>query len=489
MLLSIAIPIGLLVFAAVALRRAVRGHRVGDELRCRACEYNLTGLQSTECPECGATVQDDLGNPIAVVKGSLQRSSIRITLGVVALLVVGGILLTNVGQLGSSWLRVAPTFWVTSLAEVGSQNALDELIRRSNAGTLSPAQISDVIDVCLQIQADPTVHPMLAKWMDLLGSMLVANQMTPAQESKFLKNTVTSTLAIRPVIRSGEELAVEIRCQERGPRNLPAGVDLWAHWIDGDARIGETPTHKTHGSSSGSSISGVMDSGTVTIPGAIPVELPPGEYEFVCTIKRRMYVGVNAANADPSSDPADLDVIEEFRAPVTILAADAPDPVASTPEPKLKATIRGCIEIESVKAYPGRKWNENIEAVVCIGGPRSCPPGSAAGQLGLLPSPPRNLAFRVILKADRFKQEMGSATCFGNQRMSTHTSHPIDMDNEFIDDLLNAETVTIILKSDKEVARRKIDMDEMWEGEIQFDNVPITIVGQAAKPTPTPSSQ
>lgn len=484
MVLPIAFWLALFVIAIVALCRAIRGHRIGDEPHCRACEYNLTGLQSTECPECGATVYDDAGNPIAIVSGSHNRSSIRISLGVLALLVVGSILLVNVGQLIPSWMRVAPAFLVTSLAEDGKQSAMDELLRRGNAGTLSTAQASDAIEVGLQIQAAPQSHPLLAKWMDFLGSMLVAKKMTPAQESKFLTNTVSSSMAIRPVIRSGEKLPVEIKHNERGPSNLPAAFDLWAYWIDADARIGDTTTHKPYESSSGSSISGVMGGGTITIPGAIPVELPPGEYELVCTINRRMYV---SGQASPSSDPADLDIVEEFRAPVTILAADAPDPITSMPEPELTQTIRGCIEIDSLKAFPGRNWGKYIEAVICIGSYCPIQPGSPPRHLPMIQPPPRNLAFRAILKAGRFEQEIGSATCFGNQRMSTHTNLPIDEDNEFIDDLLNAETVTIILRSDKEVARRKVDMDEIWEGEIQFDDVPITIVGRPA--TPSSSSQ
>ncbi len=42
------LPVGCVLFIC-----GLRGRRVGDEPRCRKCGYNLTGLTSERCPECG----------------------------------------------------------------------------------------------------------------------------------------------------------------------------------------------------------------------------------------------------------------------------------------------------------------------------------------------------------------------------------------------------------------------------------------------------
>ncbi len=470
---------GLLVLAAVFLRRAIRGRRVGDVPFCGACEYNLTGLQSTTCPECGTTIQDDIGNPITIVHGYRKRSPARVMFASLLMLTALFAFVINITQLKNNWIQFAPTFWVTSLADDGKQDALDELIRRINASSLSAEQISDAIEIGLQIQAAPDSHPLLAEWMDFLGSALIAQQMTIAQESKFFENAVTCTLVPRPVIRSGELLPVEIHYQTRGPSNLPARFGLRAYWMEATTRIGDAHVHVPNEGFSSASILGTTGSGTVTVQGARPVELPPGDYEIVCTANRRVFL---KATMVPEQDVPDFEIVDVLRAPIKIIESDAPDLITSTPEPELASTIRKCIAVESIKVFAGKRWGQYFESEVSIGGFRHQPPGSTIFQPAMLPSPPRNLAFRTIIRAGQFEQRLGSARCLGGKQMGHHSSFPLDEENEFIDDLLSAETVTVILRSDVEVARRTVDMTNIWEGEIRFDNVPITVTGRTPKP-------
>src|SRR5690606_9241953 len=57
--------------------------RRGKEQRCRKCGYELTGLKSEACPECGAAL-----TPRNCVTG--LRSRRRMAIGPVALLLIGG---------------------------------------------------------------------------------------------------------------------------------------------------------------------------------------------------------------------------------------------------------------------------------------------------------------------------------------------------------------------------------------------------------------
>jgi hypothetical protein len=57
------------LLAAIALR----GRRVGDVPYCRTCDYNLTGLESPRCPECGS---EDVKN---VVRGEQRKRPVLLT--------------------------------------------------------------------------------------------------------------------------------------------------------------------------------------------------------------------------------------------------------------------------------------------------------------------------------------------------------------------------------------------------------------------------
>ena len=75
----------LLLGGAVGFLLAVlglRGRRVGDTPHCRKCAYNLTGLTSERCPECGSVLSSG-----AIVQGVHQRRGLFVVGGVVLFLV------------------------------------------------------------------------------------------------------------------------------------------------------------------------------------------------------------------------------------------------------------------------------------------------------------------------------------------------------------------------------------------------------------------
>ncbi|HNO78405.1 MAG TPA: hypothetical protein PKN33_10130 [Phycisphaerae bacterium] len=392
-----------------------------------------------------------------------------------------------VAQIKIDWLRYTPTSWVTSLAGGGNKSAMDELVRRYHKGFLSSRQTGNAIDAGLQIQSSQSPHPLIKEWMDFLGGPLVAQEMSPAQSTTTLKNMATFTIETREIVRQGDALPIVIRHRSKAPSNVTVSV----YWLDARIEIGGDVHFETDGVLSGASLRGAGDGGTGWSNSDIPVNAPPGLHEVVIRARRKMFVG---RHVNPQDESALYETDDVFRAQVRILPSDAADPIIKSSDPELGATIRDCIAITQaeitlaenasrqhhlfciieVGGIGGIQYGQNI-----ISGPNL--PRKAALHMGL--------AFRVFIKSGRFEHEIGTVSAANDENLAALINADVDDQQEFVDDLLNADTVSILLRSDVDVARQTVDVTEIWIGEIQFDNVPITIVGQAAKPTPTPSSQ
>src|SRR5262245_57686450 len=97
------------VLGAALLIRGWRGRRVGTDPHCRKCGYNLTGITSERCPECGTP---HLDNPVL---GQFRRRYRLVLAGLLILLPSTGMLIRVEIQWARSvedWYRYKPTFLV-----------------------------------------------------------------------------------------------------------------------------------------------------------------------------------------------------------------------------------------------------------------------------------------------------------------------------------------------------------------------------------------
>ena len=100
-LILVLIPV--LVFAGVLLLwRGLRRRRRGDTPHCAACGYNLTGLTSEKCPECGSVI-----TPTSTVHCVVYRRPVLAIVGVV-FLVLGLTASTGVVR-NIKWYQLKPT--------------------------------------------------------------------------------------------------------------------------------------------------------------------------------------------------------------------------------------------------------------------------------------------------------------------------------------------------------------------------------------------
>ena len=127
----------------------LRGWREGDTPFCKRCAYNLTGLVSERCPECGAPTDPD-----GIVYGVRRRRWLLIVGGTVPLVVCLWFLsvITYQHARRINLHRYYPFGWVLTDARNGKAPAFYELIRREKADELPDAKLVQLVETALTVQ-------------------------------------------------------------------------------------------------------------------------------------------------------------------------------------------------------------------------------------------------------------------------------------------------------------------------------------------------
>ena len=147
----------LLLLGSALLFRWFRPARRGETPHCRRCDYNLTGIDSTNCPECGAEL-----SPQGIVRGDAMRSAPKAWAGaamiLLAILYLGGRGLVSYGGVDLSQHK--PTAWLIDDLRSRESNrqwqALNELERRELLAPLSDDQMQKLADAILTRLEQPT---------------------------------------------------------------------------------------------------------------------------------------------------------------------------------------------------------------------------------------------------------------------------------------------------------------------------------------------
>src|SRR5438067_7898567 len=130
--------------------------RRGSERHCRRCDYNLSGLSSAQCPECGAELLER-----NVVIGERRRRTGLAWSGVLLLIasLVGSGMVWWGPLRGVDWYRYKPSRWVAadlrSSDEEVAARAWRELERRRDEGPLSDTVEYAAAEAALAEQAKP----------------------------------------------------------------------------------------------------------------------------------------------------------------------------------------------------------------------------------------------------------------------------------------------------------------------------------------------
>ncbi|MCG3130386.1 MAG: hypothetical protein FLDDKLPJ_01143 [Phycisphaerae bacterium] len=209
-LLALASTLGLIL-----LIRGLRGRREGGDLHCRRCGYNLTGLISPRCPECGTTL-----TARTVTRGRLHRRPVPLALSLLLLAaaLAGWGTLAYRKVVSTNWYPHYPLSWVLGGAVKGDRRALEELLARTKEDRLGN-KVSPVIDAALARQGlrrGTFLFSSHNNWYRILAHAYTSRQMTTAQTEEYLTQLISLRLSVRETVCAGDPIPIAFKVQECG---------------------------------------------------------------------------------------------------------------------------------------------------------------------------------------------------------------------------------------------------------------------------------
>ena len=431
----------LLVAGLVLLKTGLWPRRRGETPHCPACNYNLTGLTSEQCPECGTAVTAS-----AIVFGERHRRPLRIMAGMTLLLIAAGLTVRLAGDV--DWYSHYPSYLLISQFSSGQQptnwKPWAELDRRIKAGRLSAGQHAKLIDVALKEQGAAGQGSLRRPLLDYLGECYSKGLMSQQQQTRFIDQFLTLRLSIRSTVPSGDDVPYMVHYDVRSP-SKGMWYRLGLHKdvrIDGHTLPQGELSHRfacgdwQHGGGYGSTI-------------AAKAYNKPGKHTLVVTPEVTILNGV-------IGDKQASTVLSTRRVPLEttfeVLAAEPSDYIRSINDPSLAPRIRAGITPREFR------WHKEVDSE---GGVTH----TLYGEIRI-ESQPVDLAFDVIARING--KEYPAMTVTSLRGKPAH---------EYVvcEDAGPSQVpcVDVVLRSSKKAVRETLDQYEYWEGELIYKDVPV----------------
>ena len=422
-LIAIILPFASLVLGVALMKVGFWPRRRGDSPHCRGCGYALFGNQSGTCPECGREWTD-----ATVVRGERHRHKgvglaglVMVLLGIA---IGGGVWLTDV-----DWYSHLPESWIVN--DAGSSNptvakrAWDELLRRRAIAPLSDSVENKLTEIALKEQASPSPGPTLDPMLQFVARRFLDKKLTDQQADRFFLNTVNPTLHTRAVVAAGDFVPIQIRYRGRGP------TQGWSYRLSTQSVKVGTKTIQMGGSMGGSGLGGAGSS-TTYMSGQ-----PAGEYPVEALTRVEIFHAPLGSLTPPvwSKDIA-------LKTTLKVVPQIPSEMVKLTDKPELAGQIRKSLRVEQFK----KKSDGSYEMGVYI------------------QKPPMDVAFSIFARAGVREFRIGDVAADTGANMGTST-HPSNIGD------IPVGKVTVIFRSDPAVARKTIDLVEIWKGEIVLEDV------------------
>ena len=453
--------LGMTALAVFLLVRGLRGRWVGGEPRCRRCRYQLTGVESGRCPECGLEFDE-----FSVARGIRKRrwGSLSALVLIPLLWAPSQRLLFSLDRI--NWYHHYPTRVLIQRAQADERSAVVELERRALNDALPNAQVGRVTKLVLEKWKTWPSTPHRRSWVGLIDGLDYENRFSDAQKEQLFAPCAAATLNIRPVIRQGDYFVGELNYGSSQRR-----LRWYFFWHEPmEVRVGEQPIFSADGHGwrrrppDGRSADKRVSLRIAAQPVGVHAVTLTGRHVFMHP-KRSREVD------DPSWSK-----IVRFDAQVEVLPADAPDPVKWVDDPALTDRLKGIV---SLAADPFRRPRRKRDL-------RPKPDewfteASADGDSEKLrfmvqvrePSPV-NLALEVVVLAGNAELPSES-TASAFQSIHPAESGPVIRTGEASGIIVTTsvprfeeEEIHIILRSSRDVARQTADLYKIWKGELKF---------------------
>ncbi len=398
--------------------------RRGDTLHCRSCNYNLTGITSQQCPECGGGLRSD-----TIVRGERHRKIPHALGGSVLLL------LSLVGMVALAmridYIPFLPTrMLLRNVQAVGTAAAVkswDELLRRNSEGSLAAEARSLLVDISLQrMNTAPQIWSGECRF---LLQCSAAGMLPEAKQKQFeqqARQAIVPRLHVRPVVLLGEPICYRI---EMGPALFSFAQGNWSLFWDDT----EIPNNV-----SGWGMRGFC---LTTVRTGI---LQPDRSQLRVGLHRVRVETSVIAHAGASMDLGKVSATAEVRVVSRLVDAG----VKRIHDPAVAEQMRDMV-------HPCDFAVQNGVLV-----------GRLVGDRGVMP---HDMAFNVFIRTATGEQQVGafSWTKAADSERDYWVSHNLEYPR--------AEPVTVILRSSDRAARKTFDVFEFWDGEIIYEDVPVKL--------------
>ncbi|HEV8606427.1 MAG TPA: hypothetical protein VGQ99_13725 [Tepidisphaeraceae bacterium] len=425
-LIAIILPIGLLVLGFALIKIGFWPRRKGKMPHCPECGYALVGNQSGTCPECGRPWTE-----ATTVRGERHRSNgigfAGVAVALLGLSIGGGVWLTDI-----NWYHYLPVSLI--VGDAGSSDptvarqAWNELARRRAIAPLPDSVETKLTEIALKEQASASPGPMLDAMLEFVGQRFLDKKLTEQQADRFFLDSVNLSVHTRSMVSAGDVVPVQVRTRGRGPS---AG---WSYRLTlKKLKIGERTIQM--GSSMGGSGIGGAGSFTTYENGQ-----PAGQYPVEAQALVEIFHAPNTGTAAPLWS-------RELTLKTTLkVVSQSPDDMVSLADrPQLAEQIRRSIKIERFTRQPDGSYEMSIH----------------------IEKPPIDAAFSVFARAAGKEFRLGDIAVDTKTTMTSFL-HPSNIGE------IPPGKVVVILRSDAGIARKTIELVEIWKGEIVLDDVELT---------------